>query len=500
MPTFTQALLLGTERIGTAPLPPHPALNEAWSQFDWAGAKETAVLDAAALVGIARSAGAVAIKVERETEAAPTETKPYAAPRAVAILRRLFAEEWRALLPEWMELGVKQGSIVPPFFLRTLFHLAGNAAERDLVRQVSGERGRWLARQNPEWSWITGGAPAASLDPSVWETGTTDERAGWFRRMRQSAPAEARQQLEKTWADEVPDFRTQALEMMRIGLSMVDESFLTKALKDRRKEVRVVAQALLASLPQAGLTERMRTRAETLLTCQRSFLSKKLEVTLPAAFDPAWAADAIEEKAPAGVGEKAFWTQQILAVVPVQYWVTKFGVDLAKLIDLANKSGDWADLLFGAWYRSACLHRDPEACAALLRPILVRQKPPVAGISALPAATTLLANCDEAERWRMVADVPEIAWAALPLLTGLAKPAEGRALFDHLATALRDGFNPGGSPTAVLAARRLPPSLYGEAAKRLARDNGLSKPAEAFLQALELRAEMHKSFSQPPPP
>lgn len=497
MPTFTQAMLLGTERIGATPQPPHPALAGAWNRLDWNGARETALLDAVALVATARCAGAMAVSGIPSMPPAPPEACPLASSRSIAVLRRLFAEEWRALLPEWMELCAKQGALIPPFFLRTLFHLASNPVERDLVRRIAGERGRWLARLNPEWSWINAGDTSAPVDLSLWETGTPDERLGLFCRLRQTAPAEARELLEKTWADETPDFRQQTIGAMRTGLQASDEPFLTVALKDKRKDVRAATQGLLALLPVSGLAERMGKRAEVLLTCPRSFLSRKLEVALPATFDPAWAADGLESKPPAGIGEKAFWTQQILALVSLQHWTDRFGLDPAKLVDLAVKSGDWADLLIGAWYRSACLHRDAEACAALIGPILARQKPPMPGVPAQTAATTLLSSCDEARRWRIVAELPELAWAALPLLTGNPKPAEGRTLFAHLARSLRDGFNPGGSPAAVLAARRVPPDLHAEASRQLTRENGLSKPAENFLQALELRAAMHEAFAQP---
>ena len=47
---------------------------------------------------------------------------------------------------------------------------------------------------------------------------------------------------------------------------------------------------------------RWSARAEALLTFHRGFLSKKLEITLPAEFDAAWTADGLEEKPPAGVG------------------------------------------------------------------------------------------------------------------------------------------------------------------------------------------------------
>lgn len=498
MPTFTQALLLGTERLSVPPAPPHPLLAAAWAQLDWAGAKESALLDAAALVATTRSAGTCATASIPALEPAPAETRAVVSSRAVAVLRRLLPEECRALLPEWLELCAARGLIVSPFYLRSLFNLATDDTLRALVRQVAGERGRWLARQNPEWVWLTSGDAAQPLDAATWETGTTDERVIWFTQLRAKAPDEARTQLEKTWAEEIPDFRETILEAMRPGLSVADEPFLTRLLKDRRKGVRTGAQALLATLPASAFAGRQRARAEALLTLHRGFLSKKLEITLPAEFDAAWAADGLEEKPPAGVGAKAFWAQQILALVPLDHWVKKFDLEPDKLIELAGKSSDWADLLFAAWYRSAQLHRDADAAAVLIRPILARQKPVTPGVAPLAAATSLLALCSDAKKWQLATEIADFTWPALPLLLGQPRPHEARALLAHLTASLRDGYNPGGSPAAVLAARRVSPELHAEAARLLARDNGLSKPAEAFLHALELRANLHAAFTQPP--
>jgi hypothetical protein len=234
MPTFTQALLLGTERLASPPRPAHPLLAEAWRGLDWTGAKETALLDAAALVGTARCAGVIAPGALPAPEHAPAESRSYANPRAVGVLRQLFASEWQALMPEWMELCARRGMIVPPFFLPPLFQQADHAADRNRLRPIAGERGRWLARQNPAWAWLHTGDITQPPDPASWETGTAEERLAWFVRVRASAPDEARQRLEQTWAEETADFRAEATEGMRTGLGMADEAFLTRGLKDRR--------------------------------------------------------------------------------------------------------------------------------------------------------------------------------------------------------------------------------------------------------------------------
>jgi hypothetical protein len=386
---------------------------------------------------------------------------------------------------------------IPPFHLPLMLSTAASDEERRLLIRIVGERGRWLACQNADWGWVLNNEKKVANE--FWETGSTEERLAVLRYWRQYEPARAAQLLSKTWTEDSAEFRTAALSLLQAGLSLRDEALLTQGLADRRKDVRTVAQSLLAKLIGSGLAERMRSRAAALLTFHRGILSKKLEVNLPAMFDPTWKVDGVEEKPPTGIGEKAYWAQQILATIPVGHWTNKFDVEVSALIALASKSEDWGDLLLSSWFRAACLHGESEAAAALITPLLTRPKALPIGMTPQAATAELLRVCDQAARWRLAAAEPQIAWTALPLLTGTPTTDQGRALFAHLRPSLRDGLNPGGSPFAILAARRIPPSLRDESARLLARDNGLSKPAEAFLQALELRAELHAAFSSSTP-
>ncbi len=493
MPTFTQALLLGSDRLTAAPAVPHAALADAWAQLDWTGARDRALLEAAALVGTARLAAAPAGGPLPAPSVAPEETQPPVPPAAVVVLRRLLAEDARALLPEWLERCAERACVAPPFFLRTLFEIVRTAGDRALLLRVIGERGRWLARQNPAWAWVRSAEPAPGDE--IWETGSEAERLACLRHVRAADAARGRTLVERTWSDDPPDFRAEVLETLRVGLSLADEPFLTRALTDRRKDIRTAAQALLATQLDSAFAQRMLARAEPLLSVQRGFIAKRVEIALPPAFDPAWKADGIDEKPPAGVGEKAFWTQQILGLVPLRHWTQKLGLDVAALVALAAKSGDWAELLLGAWYRAALLHREAGVASALLAPLAAHPKALPAGTNPATAAEALLAACGDAERWFLAGGDAALAWSSLENLTGTPSMAQGRALLEQLAPALRDGFNPGGSPVAVLAARRIPPALRDEAARLLARDHGLSKPADAFMQALDLRAAIHAAFA-----
>lgn len=493
MSSFTQAILLGSDRLTTPPVPPHATLGEAWNGLDWSEAKETALLEASTLLGTARAAGRVPSTLAAPAAAAPAETRPYPSPRAIAVLRRLLAEEARPLLPEWLRRCAQHRQIVPPFFLRPLFELLKQASEREALAAVIGERGPWLARQNPEWAWVL--AASVTREAGDWETGTPAERLAALAHVRATDPAKAREMLASTWADDTGEFRAQALPLLAPGFGPEDEPLATRALTDRRKDVRGAAQTLLARTPTSAFAQRMRTRAEALLETSRGLLGKKLAVTLPTAFDPIWKADGIEEKPPSGIGEKAYWAQQILGLVPLAYWADKFGLAATDLLERAAASKDWADLLLSAWIRATTLHRDAAASAALLGLLRKRGKSLPPGVDAHSALLSLLEACAPADRWRLAAHDAELAWLALPLLEGEPPDDTGLHVLEQIAPAIRDGFNPGGSPTAMLAAQKMPAALRNDAVRLLSRDEGLTKPAEAFLQAFDLRAELHAAFS-----
>lgn len=493
MRDFTQALMLGAARLSGAPASPHEVLTEAWGALPWVEAPEIALLDATTLLGAARAAGRPITTNIPSPTAAPIEPKPSARAAAVALLPRLLASEFRPLLGEWLERCALQKKVVPPFFLPGLFEVAAES-ERAAVSAVAGERGRWLARQNPNWSWVLDGAP--STDPTLWETGTPPERLACLRQWRATEPATGRERLHQTWETETPEFRLQALEIFAIGLSLNDEDFLTSLLSDRRKDTRQQAQALLASLPDSALANRFRNRANSWLTIKRSFLSKRLELELPSAFDPAWKADAVEAKPPAGIGEKAFWVQQVLACIPVRHWTQNFEIPAETLLRLAV-DGEWSDLLLGSWFKSTLLDGDPQAAAALFPIVATNPKCLPAGTPLPQALALLLKICDEPTRWTLLekqGGEHGLAWSWLREIKIQPSLAQSRVLLSLLAPALRDGFNPGGSPQAMLAARWIAPELRAHAEKLVQREAGLSKPAEAFLQALDLRASLHSAF------
>ena len=497
MPSFHQIALLGTERMATPPAAPHVALDLAWQTLDWAADRERALLDALALFGAARTGAGLPGRQAITGGGADSDSRPFAPAAAAALLPQLLDGEMRPLLAEWLEWCARAGCAIPPIYLPRVF-AAIAPGERDALGCVIGERGQWLLRANPVWHGLL--SSDVGLPDDTWDVGTPAERMAWLRARRRSDPAAARELLRKTWADEPADFRELALPELAQGLSSADELFLTSCLADRRKEVRQTAQRLLARLPASALAMRMRERALALLSYQRGFLSKKLEVVRPAAFDPTWKSDGVEEKPPTGVGEKAFWVRQILACVPFSELRTRTGLKASELLPLAMKS-EWSELLCDAWYGSLSVAPDAELAVELFRTVFGNGGKLPGGLAPAAVVSSLLPLCAESQRWSLALDhvgQSMTAWLCLPHLSGSPDPRQAAGLLGILAPAIRDGAVPGGSPQAVLVARRLPSELRDEAVRLVTRENGLTKTAESFLRAFDLRAAMRTAFSAKP--
>src|SRR6185295_6262482 len=84
-------------------------------------------------------------------------------------------------------------------------------------------------------------------------------------------------------------------------------------------------------------------------------------VTPPAACDAEMKRDDIDPKPPAGTGERAFWTEQVVGVTPLATWAG----DPAAIVALPVADG-WAPVLHRAWARAAAVQRDAAWATALL--------------------------------------------------------------------------------------------------------------------------------------
>ncbi|HJY38204.1 MAG TPA: DUF5691 domain-containing protein [Steroidobacteraceae bacterium] len=284
-------------------------------------------------------------------------------------LARMIGGEQRELLQEWFELARAARKTLPTHWLPVV--LDGVAPKlRNAFPDVLGPAAAWLASQHPEWSV----APIVAV-PSRdrWQEGTFIERRAELAAMRERDPARGREWLESTWATDPPDARESFLGALQIGVSAADEPFLEAALDDKRKGVRQAAAECLARLPASAHAKRNLARLEGLIVMEEAksgllarFRNRKLVVQLPAALDKAAVRDGLEAKPPAQrkVGERAFWLEQMVELVPPRHWCERFGCDAPTFVEAAVAT-DHASELLSALSLAATRFPDAEFIGAL---------------------------------------------------------------------------------------------------------------------------------------
>jgi len=271
--------------------------------------------------------------------------------------------EYEILLPEWLSALSSAGQRAPAELLPAVLELGQKREElREAILPVLGARGRWLAAQNSIWEFALN-----RFDETLWETGSSKQRRMFLTELRKRDVDRARELLRSTWAQEAAKDRADFLAVFENQMNLEDEAFLEFALADRRKEVRRAAVDLLARLPESALRKRMIERARPLLIFKLNKLKRKIiEVTLPGACDKAMQRDGIEPKPYSqGVGERAWWLQQMLGLIPPNVWLQVSGWEISELIAVA-KRGEWKSVLLDGWSQAARLCRDPEWADALI--------------------------------------------------------------------------------------------------------------------------------------
>jgi hypothetical protein len=248
------------------------------------------------------------------------------------------------------------------------------ASQRPRLLPILGQRGRWLAGLNPDWSF----AAEASLDAlqdeaklaALWQTGTRNGRMFLLETLRAERPAIARTLIESTWTSEKADDRAAFVEALALGLGPDDEPFLEAALDDRSKEVRATAAKLLARLPASRLARRMAERALGLLRHTGGLLPR-LDVQLPEACDKAMERDGIAPRPPHGVGERAWWLAEIVRRTPPAAWSDAWGLGPAAILG-TRVAKEWRAPLISAWSAAAIGYRD-RAWVVALSELAVRE-------------------------------------------------------------------------------------------------------------------------------
>lgn len=323
------------------------------------------LLATAGVVALYRRAGAKPVTDESSLpEPCPADARPMCEPRAGHRLALMLGGQHREVLPEWLDaLARSERRIRDEDLVPLLEYGRGNRARREAIMAVIGNRGRWLAAQNPEWKYASGWDDEAGKTDEDWQTGGREWRLERFRQWRASDPTKARELLAASWDQESPTDRPAFLEAFSIGLSMKDEPFLESALDDKRAEARRAAVELLSKLAPSRLCERMTARIEPLVQLTESKGTVRFDLNLPDQYTKDMARDGISRKLP-GMGERNAWLNQMIATVPPSYWCRRSGRSPAELLKAAEAS-DWKLALCWGWAEAAGRHHDEdwlEAC------------------------------------------------------------------------------------------------------------------------------------------
>ena len=349
--SIKKSLLLGTSRAGAQAQTDLPAALQDTVFADaqnQTGSPESALWERIAALDLWTRAGtqALAFTTNHAEIAADENLKP-CPQQAETKLFLLLQGTYPELRFEWLTLARQHACHLPYKFLPAMLDLARTQVVfRPYVVEVMGARGKWLASQNPAWNWH---ADACQAEDGLWQTGTLEQRLEMLRLSRSKDPELGRTMLQEVWSTEPPEHRIRLIQCLKENLSLADQEFLELALDDKRKEVRATAQALLLTMPDSLLEQRMRARLDNLLSIRPDIIGDtELIVSLPLERDKAMQRDGIGSTTYHGVGEKAGWLLDMLAAVSPLYWSEKWQLSPVQLFALAAKT-DYQQVLLTGW-------------------------------------------------------------------------------------------------------------------------------------------------------
>ncbi|MEZ4606135.1 MAG: DUF5691 domain-containing protein [Deinococcales bacterium] len=337
------------------------------SKFEGLG-QDKELLSAAARLSLYLEAAQTLPTTEVMLKPCPVEQKNLLNPQASSYFYSLQTEP--RLLTEWLDEVVKSGKILRPETVASVLNFAERQVSlRPQILKIMGERGRWLAVQNPLWEFAV--KPQDPLE--AFELGSLTERVAALSVLRQENPDKACELLESTWPQESYETKLALLNTFEQGLSLKDETFLEKVLPEKRKDLRMKAAELLALMPESALVKRLSARAKGLLNYKAGKGRKKgnFEISLPE-WDKGLEQDGIDPKnKPYNLGEKAWYLKQILERIPPSFWSDDtseaFLASPETLLQSARKDKEWGALLLEVWSQAAIRFRDETWALALLQ-------------------------------------------------------------------------------------------------------------------------------------
>lgn len=470
--------------------------------------REGFLLTAASVAALYRSAGAAPpADTQPADEVCAPDEMSRASVRSGQHLWTMLNGEFSELLPEWLTAMKKAGKRVPEEHLPALLdHGHMESSLRSLIVGVLGQRGEWLAAQNPDWHYAT-----RKDERDLWETGNREERLLLLEQLRTTDPAKAHELLATTWSQESAKDRVAFLEKLSSGLSSADEEFLNEALQDRSVEVRRAARTLLARLPNSNFSRRSQQLANQLLTFKKPLIGKaRIEVVMPE--DPiAWLRengieiDSPPKNATQSVGPKAWSLKELISLIPVTHWNELWQKTPLEIIRAGDES-EWRESFILGFLNAAHRDRDPDWLEALVKFTSTDQEQPqlIELAAYLPPARleALILQAFKSERGELVDGHP--AFRLLKVNRNAWSDQLSRAVINSVKRRINQGKdnNIDWQTKAALKqfARHISPALYDELASGWPTESeswpSWAKGVDAFQSLLAFRRDMHQAISE----
>jgi len=266
----------------------------------------------------------------------------------IALLRSLHHAQ-QSLPPELLVHALALGS-----------HRPGYGTDKELrpyLAPVLGERGYWLAQQNPAWQWAVWLHCDEDLE-TIWQQGNLEQRQALLLEQRKTNPAAARERFASGFEQMSSKERIALIETLAINLSTDDEPFLEGLLqrtdravgrKLRYGNLRHKIVDLLNKLPQDRHSQRIMAIVHNLL--QRDEKGAWY-IEAPEDFDPAWEAYGITPESYHSYLPKntprASCLRQLVEQTPLSFWTQTLDMSPAELFNWANTTS-WCKELQESW-------------------------------------------------------------------------------------------------------------------------------------------------------
>lgn len=332
--------------------------------MDTTSSADQLILDSAAVFNQMRKAGLVIPKYQGDnpTQIDIPKHSKICSYKVIRMLRKILDGTHPHALNEFLLHMLKQDKQLPPEFLPEIFEVSlKDQAMWEILSDRLDERARWLIRQNPEWEGLA--LPTDGLD--WYNTGPRGKKL-LFEHLHRSEPEQAIALLETEWS--LLDFKLKLEFLAVLGkrLTVADEPFLIELKDDRRKEVRLKARDLLASLPDSAFAQDLHSLVKPFFEAHDQLIvSIRLPDELPTATED-YGIDLTKAKKIYASGVKASWLAALVSRIAPSFWEKYLSAKPRNIIAAFYES-HLGDVLGQALVVAVIRHQNAEWAEQLVR-------------------------------------------------------------------------------------------------------------------------------------